>query len=422
MNDPKAEPYAAFRINLEQQQKRAKELLKAAKAGEAAALHRLRAAGFSAPDFKLAQTQHCIARELRFANWAALKQHCARMMRARSVLGSTLDGDCRTMHVRCGHDIQNTLKAAGFDGDFNLHINPYLEGPVTAQPDWLEQRARFIVDSFGADMNLEYHAVLDGCRQEERRLESASHDYARVVLWFEHDRYDQFVLLRCLAWFAEHGAPPRLEIVELDDYPGAAHFLGLGQLPPEALRLLWEQRRSVDAAQMRAGQQLWDAFRAADPRALAGLMQAGTPLLPHVAGALRRHLQELPSLTNGLGLTQQLLLQTLVECGPMRAGRLVGLLIHERDPLPGLGDLSHDRMLREMAALREPLLTRTGNNSRNAWHADTVEVTDAGRAVLEGNVNWLSLAVAERWVGGVRVAPGQRNWHWDDKTSSAVQR
>jgi hypothetical protein len=33
--------------------------------------------------------------------------------------------------VRCGHDIQNTLKDAGFTGDFYPLITPYCQGPVT---------------------------------------------------------------------------------------------------------------------------------------------------------------------------------------------------------------------------------------------------------------------------------------------------
>jgi hypothetical protein len=42
MTDLNSQPYAAFRRNLEQQHKRAKDLLKAAKAGEPDALRRLR--------------------------------------------------------------------------------------------------------------------------------------------------------------------------------------------------------------------------------------------------------------------------------------------------------------------------------------------------------------------------------------------
>ena len=424
-----AQPYAAFRLNLEQQQKRAKDLLKAAKAGEEDAQRRLRRAGFTeraeftkGPGFNLAQAQHCLARELRFANWAALKRHVAAMAQARATLSGIVDGDCRTMHIRCGNDIQNALREAGCLGDFNLHINPYLQGPVTDTEDWLEQRARYIAEHLGADMDLEYGKVLAEARAEEARLAEASRDYERVVLWFEHDRYDQFVLLRCLAWFAEHGAPPRLELVGPNDFPGATRFVGLGQLPPEALRLLWQRRRTVGAEQLAFGHRAWNLFRSADPRPLAALVRDGTPLLLDLATALRRHLQELPSLANGLGLTHELLLRALAEHGGCRAGRLVGLVMHDRDPLPGLGDIGYDQVLREMATLAEPLVLRAGAQAPREWHRDEVAITALGRAVLEGKRDWLELSVPERWVGGVRIAPGQRNWRWDDRTDAVVSR
>jgi hypothetical protein len=249
MTDSTPQPFAAFRLNLEQQKKRAKEMLKSARSGDPGAIQRLQQQGCdTAPDsLQLTLAQHCIARELRFSNWPALKTHIAEMERARGTLRSqnVIDADCSTMHIRCGYDIRQTLKDAGFQGEFNLHINPYLQGPVTTDADWLQQRARFIADNFGPRSNLKYEEVLRDCREEEARLRRASRDFERVVLWFEHDRFDQFVLLRCLAWFAQYGAPPRLELVSTNDFPGNKRFLGLGQLPPEALRILWTKRSTL---------------------------------------------------------------------------------------------------------------------------------------------------------------------------------
>jgi hypothetical protein len=423
MTDSTPQPFAAFRLNLEQQKKRAKELLKSARSGDPVTMQRMQRQGFdTAPDaLRLARAQHCIARELRFSNWSALKTHIAEMEHTRETLRSqhVIDADCPTMHIRCGHDIRQTLKDAGFQGEFNLHINPYLQGPVTADADWLQRRARFITDNFGPYQNLKYEEVLQDCREEEARLERASRDFERVVLWFEHDRFDQFVLLRCLAWFAQHGAPPRLELVSTNDFPGSRHFLGLGQLPPEALRILWTKRSTLGTEHVLLGQQAWEAFRAPDPRGLGKLMQSTLPLLPYLPAALHRHLQELPSLHNGLGLTHQLLLQTIGEFDSIRISSLVGLVIGKHDPLTS-GDISMDTILRELAAVPEPLVLREDIHEVKQWTMDTVTITKAGRRLLAGEVNWLELPVAERWVGGVRIAPGQRNWHWDERRHDLI--
>jgi hypothetical protein len=253
-------------------------------------------------------------------------------------------------------------------------------------------------------------------RGEERRLAEASSEYERVVLWLEHDRYDQFVLLRCLAWFDEHGAPPRLELVGPSDFPGATRFVGLGQLPPEALRLLWERREPISEEQLAFGRDTWRAFRAPDPRALAALVRAGTPLLPALAAALHRHLQELPSVRDGLGLTHRLLLKRLADDGAQRVGKLVGLVMHGDDPLPGLGDLGYDLALRELAAPPEPLVLRSGALAADAWHRDEISITEFGLAVLAGKRDALDVPLPERWVGGVRIAPRQRTWRWNERT------
>jgi hypothetical protein len=87
MNDPRSRLHAAFRLNLEQQKKRAKELLKAARTRDEQALHRLRNAALprkSESEFQLADAQFTIARELGFSSWPELKAHIEQMQRARA--------------------------------------------------------------------------------------------------------------------------------------------------------------------------------------------------------------------------------------------------------------------------------------------------------------------------------------------------
>ena len=90
--------------------------------------------------------------------------------------------------------------------------------------------------------------------------------------------------------------------------------------------------------------------------------------------------------------------------------------MHERDPLPGFGDIGYDLALRELASLPEPLVLRSGGHGRDAWSLDEVSITDSGLAVLEGKRDALDLPRPERWVGGVRIVPAQRNWRWDERT------
>lgn len=413
--------YSHFRLNFEQQRKRAKELLKAARAGEPAALMR-----FTSPP-KLAEAQHLIARELRFDNWAALKRHIATMAREQEAVGTqgaALDGDMRTLHVRCGSDLKAPLQDAGFRGDFYEHNYPYLIGPVREGPGHLQQRARFLVDSYGdsQDPPLQYDAVLSGLERDQQQLHDSA-NYERVVIWSEPDCYDQLVLVRLLGHYASHARPARLELINAGEFPGTVRFIGLGQLPPEALRMLWTTRKPATAAALKLGLDVWHALVDPNPRALAAIVRAGTPALPLLAEALHRHLRELPSTVNGLSITEQMGLQLLTE-GEMDLARLCARLTYELDPLPGQGDFQiRDRLLNLESASARLYERRPGNasngESRPPW-TDVFSITDLGRAVLKGEIDLLSLNPARRWVGGVEVGPGMPGWRWDEARTDAV--
>jgi hypothetical protein len=420
--------YPNFRLDFEQQRKRAKDLLNAARMGEPEALGR-----FKSPP-RLAEAQHLIALELRFDNWTALKRHIGVMAREREALrlqtalppdaSSPIDADLRTLHIRCGGDIEEPLRAAGFRGDFYEHNYPYLIGPVREGLGCLEERARFLVAAY-ADLHnppLRYGDALHGLQHNEQELHNSA-DYERVVIWSEHDCFDQLTLTRLLGHYATHPRPKRLELINIGDFPGAARFIGLGQLPPEALRLLWTQRKSATPAALKLGLKAWRALVDPDPCDLAAIMRGGTPALPFLADALHRHLRELPSTLNGLSFTEEMALQVLAEEDTSLI-RLIGRQVFQLDPLPGQGDSNvRYRALSMEGASAHVFERRPGVDSngeaRPPW-TDVLTITDLGRAVLKGDVDFMSLRPPNRWVGGVQIGTGMPDWRWGEQMKDAV--
>jgi len=423
--------YSHFRLNFEQQQKRAKDLLRAARAGEPAARSRFK----SVP--RLAEAQYLIAKELRFANWTALKRHILAMTLEREAMevqprrskGDSsppdLDAGQRTLHIRCGSDIKRSLRVAGFGGEFYEHSYPYLAGPVKdGGPGCLEERARFLVGGYGKDLNLDYDSVIEGLRRDEQRLLDSS-DFERVVIWSEPDCHDQLVLVRVLGHYAMHRRPTLIELINVGEFPGAERFIGLGQLPPEALRILWRTRQAIGERELDLGLQSWRTLASSDPRALAAIMRGGTPALRLLRPALHRHLRELPSSVNGLSLTEEMAL-TLLASEPLTLNELFTRLNYAVDPLPGQGDLQvRDRLL-SMETARELVFTRSPHRDRygreNAPWTDRLAITDLGRAVLRGEVDFRSLEPEPRWVGGVEIAAGQPDWRWNERIRDAERR
>jgi len=388
------DPRKLNHLSLEQQKKRAKELLREWHA--------------TPPDSgikpKLSDAQHAIARAYGFKSWSELKTYIEQAQLARDALingePSILDSDQHTLHIRCGNDIQHAMAVAGFVGDFLVFPDPYIHGPVPRM-DTLEEfiriRANFITSYF----KLKYDEILKGLSQEYAYLEKAR-DYDVVYLWSEHDSYDQLLVAKLMDFFSDATKrPPVLKMINITHFPGVKIFNGIGQLPPEAMRVLWDMFTDVTPAQLAIGKRAWSAVCSSSPKALQNFVDSDTAELPTMAIALERHLKQLPSKKNGLNLTENLSLQILHDKGEMDAARLFGWYTNHYEPLAFMGDTGYWNVLEDMATANHPAITLAKQGKKpKEWH---VAITDTGRKLLTNDVDWLELNHIDRWVGGIHI-------------------
>ena len=413
-------------LNLEQQKKRARELKAALAAGDPAAIRRFRQlhpksagltdAALTTSLAKITEAQLVIARELGLPSWPRLRAHIERLDHARAAVAAganTIDSSIRTLHIRCGTDIQQSLQHAGLRGEFLQYSDPYCHGPVPDTDDLLNVRARFLSAAHDIPLATITNDLLDA----ERRL-ADSVNVPRVVLWFEHDSYDQLILARILAHYAAHGRPRRLELVHADSFPAVSGFHGLGELSPAALRTLWEDRVEVTTDMLALGKRVWDALRQPSPTALMETVRS-SDALPAMGRAVRRHLMELPWLQGGLSLTERLALQLIAE-GAEAAGAVFQRLTSEREPLVYLGDGMFWSILRDLSSAESPAITLNEADSPETFHRSTVALTNAGRRMLAGELDWRVCGPVERWVGGVRIAVDAPDWRWSEDADAPV--
>lgn len=417
-----------FRLNLEQQRKRAKELFRDLRAGDPKALsrfrsHHPRSQALDMSAARLSDAQLVIARELGLPSWPKLKAHITEMDRSWDRIRrneAAPDRNMATLHIRCGHDIAPTLREAGFAGDFLAYADPFCHGPLTNDEHWLEKRADFLSHTYGDHVARRREDIFRDLTQAEEKLQAAAASYERVVLWFEHDTYDQLILARCLAQFAQT-TPRRLELVSASQFPGAMRFIGLGQLPSEALRLLWNSREPVSDRQLQSGASVWDMLRSDDPTQLAETAATGMPELPELAIALKRHCQELPWTKDGLSLTERLILELIAE-QPMTIGQAFHALMMQREPLPFMTDLMMLFIVESMKKARRPVFHGAFEGEDQHWPKEILTIAPLGRSVLSGEVDWLSLHPPVRWLGGVRIDGDMPTWRWDDASTTIVKR
>jgi len=315
-----------------------------------------------------------------------------------------------TLHIRCGSDIRQGLQRAGLQGDFLEFADPFCVGPLARLPleAHVRSRAQFVATAFGIDEA----DALARLRREYGALESL-YKYRRIVLWFEHDSYDQLILAYLLKRLGELRLDARVELIAADGAPGVERFIGIGQLSPDLLGWLWRQRVPVGQKEFELGRRVWQALTAATPEPLYDIASSGTPAIGLMAPALLRHLRELPDLRTGLSLTERLTMEIVRDQGPLRAASAFRALTLRYEPLPYLGDTLFRWIIQGMADGDAAVLRLDPIPDEESWFRRTIRLTPVGWQVLHGHLNRLALAPRPRWVGAVAVPGASGCWCWD---------
>jgi hypothetical protein len=307
---------------------------------------------------------------------------------------------------------------------------------------WHDVRAQFLT-GYGADRE----QTRTGFAASDRAIADALAREERIVLWFEHDLFDQLLLIRVLDLIVRlipdttgETAPaetvtavvsgfsrtwPRVSLICIDRFPGVDRFIGLGQLVASQLSTLVGTGVDVDRKHYAIASSAWNAFRSPDPRELFALTERlradaeAARRLPFLRDALLRFLAEYPSTVNGLSRTELLALETLAG-RTTTAGELFRAT-QERERCPFLGDLPFFETLRALATGRVPLVTLTPGAAADDPGAQRLALTDAGRLVVEGRADRIALDGIDCWRGGVHLAGEDRcPWRWDARTETLV--
>ena len=320
------------------------------------------------------------------------------------------------LHVLNGDGAADQLRLSGVPGQITLSADVLHEGPVPSGlpiERWRKVRARYLAESGYGD----YDECLTRMSEWDRALEKYR-SYDEVVLWFEHDLFDQLLLIRLLDWFSTRDLGlTRLSLVSIAEHPEVARFIGMGQLSPEQMAGLMEVRQRVTPAQSVLARHAWRVFVAPEPIGIELLLRRDTSALPYLDGALRRHLEEFPSVRNGLSRTEEQALTVLAE-GTTSFDDLFRT-VQALEERPYLGDTSFLRTLRELAS-RPWSLVRIEPGHNESIRALQVSLTDTGLGVLRGKEDWIRLNGIERWLGGVHLSGPEAAWRWDAKLGRMV--
>lgn len=324
----------------------------------------------------------------------------------------------RRLDITNGDSAADALSKAGIVGKIIAWRDVLHEGPVDSSLSLSalsKQRARFIAERGWADLS---RATSDFAERDEVIQNLAEFD--EVVLWFEDDLYDQLQLIQLLDFFAR--APmkgTKLSLVIVDGY--------IPPLSVAKLKQLDEARTTATTGQLELASWAWKAFGSDDPLSIVALLDGDTSALQYLAPALRRHLEEFPSVENGLSRSEYEALSAISEGHTTPVSAF--LEVAERQESIFLGDTVFYWYLERLSGRTNALVMWSDGDDVVAPAPDAarefvkrkLRLTPLGREVLAAREDWQALNPPPRWLGGVEISAGGKGWRWDESRGTLVR-
>ncbi|CAN5667754.1 hypothetical protein BH11MYX1_BH11MYX1_55820 [soil metagenome] len=304
----------------------------------------------------------------------------------------------RIVHVCNSESTAETLSLADLPGDIRVWADALEQGPVLPVSDADHYRAR---GEFWASHG---RGTAGGAAQGLATFDKSIDEAAgaeELILWFEADLADQFALARMLARLQKRGLPKTLTIVSIDRHPEVPNFTTYAQLKPEQLAELWPRRTPLSRDAIDEAITTWIALTSADPRALPFLMRR-VKALPFLAGAIERHLEELPDPTSGMSRTERQLLAAVA-----RGETNLKAAVQAIDPRYPITDA----LLASTLATFKALGFTEGNS-----------ITALGRQALAGAIDRVHEQGIDTWRGGVHLTGRGPTWRWESRERRLIEK
>ncbi len=305
----------------------------------------------------------------------------------------------RALHITNGDGALYLLGKAGILGTHLAWRDALNDGPVPfgfSLEKTSETRAHYLASrGYGSPIKL----IHDFERRDAQVRRAA--EFEEVVLWFEHDLYDQLQLLQALTSLEELNLEPgRVATIQSDHY--------LASMTVDEILPLLPRRRTATAAIFKSARRNWERFTSPSPAELYAAAGEDAIGLPFLRAAMQRLCEEYPSVRDGLSRSQRQALLAVAQ-GAARSDELF-TRTQAREEASFMGNRAFGVMLDEL---------RAGEGGLIEGNDESLVLTPLGRRVLAGDADWLDDHRIDRWIGGVHVSP-ENLTRWDEDAAGFV--
>ncbi len=296
----------------------------------------------------------------------------------------------KTLNIINGDTCIGIMKKANIQGEFLAWQDFLHEGNVPAKVTLEELsiiRAKFIAQYGLGDFSEIYKTF----QKRDNKLKTYK-SYNKIILWFEHDLYDQLQLLQLLDWFSNKSLKnSQLTLICSNNYLGESTAQQIKKMVHYSIDLLPEHFQLAKKA--------WSAFREPTPLSWMNLLQYPSSILPFLKPAVFRMLEEFPNTKAGLSRTEYQAL--LVISNGINDAQDIFIKCQSFEERKFMGDVVFWKILDnfeeyKIIQRREKKLT----------------ITPLGKQLLKGERFWFDIMPLERYIGGCKLTLDNL-WCWD---------
>lgn len=302
-----------------------------------------------------------------------------------------------TLIITNGDGAVGAIKNAEIEAEFLPWRDILHEGPVISKSEIEEVskiRAEFIADLGWATKA----KIKKDFSERDKKLHELS-NYESIILWFEHDLYDQLQLLQILDWIYNNEVKNEIYLICEDQY--------IGESSPDLLLKNYSVKEKLSPKTIKLGSHIWKIFCGNNPKELEKIIEKSNSALPFINSAIKRLLEEFPDEKSGLSRTETQILK-IVENEGKSPGEIFRVFLDMEDPKYH-GDWTVFQYIHSLCTSSHPLL-RYSNGTKTFppqnekdYLKEVIELTPKGKEVLHERKNNLSVNGIDKWIGGVHI-------------------
>ena len=298
----------------------------------------------------------------------------------------------KVLNIVNGDVTVEIIKKSHINGDFLPWRDFLHEGPVPQNVfiDKLSKIRAFFIhqEGFGSLEKIEKEF------QERDEILKNYHKYQKIILWFEHDLYDQLQILQILSWFKSNNIENiPLSLICTNTY--------LGECSPNEITQLLGYEETITKEHLQLAQKAWFAFTSPNPLAWFKLLDDDLHLFPFLKESIIRLLEEYPNKRNGLSRSAHQALFSISKGIKDPNEIYKQCQVYEKKKF--MGDIIFWKILDNFISNRLVYSQKNGQ---------ILEITTLGKKILKGEINYLHIQPIERWIGGTKLT-NDNVWCWN---------